>query len=63
LNKPASGTADHDNHLCAADVNYPNAVKRSVDSNGYVTDLNTECTDDLTNLQPDAGTSAATATP
>jgi hypothetical protein len=42
-----------------ADVNYPNAVKRSVDSNGYVTDLNAQCTDDLTDLTADAGAGCA----
>lgn len=37
------------------DVNYPNAVQRSLDSNGYVTDLNAKCTDDLTDFTADAG--------
>lgn len=37
------------------DVNYPNAVQRSLGSNGYVTDLNAQCTDDLTDFSPDAG--------
>lgn len=37
------------------DVNYPNSVQRSLDSNGYVTDLNAQCIDDLTDFSPDAG--------
>jgi hypothetical protein len=37
------------------DVNYPNSVKRSIDSNGYVEDLNSQCTDDLTDFSADAG--------
>jgi len=35
------------------DVNYPNAVKRSVGSNGYVTDITTQCTDKLADISLD----------
>lgn len=38
-----------------ADVNYPNAIKRSVATNGYVEDLTDECTDDLTDFSAGAG--------
>jgi hypothetical protein len=57
------GNAVHSNQRFGwyPDVNYPNAVKRSVATNGYVTDLvnNTACTNNLTDFSQEAGEQVA----